>query len=358
VSGLARVRRVVAAGRRLADPRDPLGIEARARLPATTGLSPRSVELALSEHLETGPSPADLAALLARTHPAPRCHAILSANVCTAALRAIAIACATAPTVFVKPSRRDPIVAELIARALAEDAEIAEASSAIQIACTLAITPAPGDEVHVYGSDETIATIAGSLPEGVILRAHGTGFGVAVIEAGEDAAQAATGLARDVAAFDQRGCLSPRAVLVHGGVERAAEIARALADQLAAFDRRAPRGQLDAATRAELRAYVTTAQALGACHQGDGFVVGVDEAPAGLVLPPAARAVHVMPASAERAARWLAPWAPKIAAIGAAGGGALLAAVRAAAPRARFSKLGWMQRPPLDGPVDLRACSP
>ncbi len=48
MDALARVRRVVAAGRRIADPADTLGREARARLPETSGLSPEGVELALT----------------------------------------------------------------------------------------------------------------------------------------------------------------------------------------------------------------------------------------------------------------------------------------------------------------------
>lgn len=352
MSAAGRVLAVVAAGQRLADPRDPLGRAARERLPAAAGLSPQSVELALGEHLEKGISKAHLEMLLGRVTAAPRCHVILSANVCTAALRAVAVACASAPAVIVKPSRRDPVVAELLVRALAEDAAFASAQGTI--ALTDHVVAASGDEIHAYGTDETMAAIGASLAPGVTLRAHGAGFGVAVVESGADEGQAAAALARDVAAFDQRGCLSPRVALVAGSLARVAALARALAAELAAFERRAPRGPLDAETRAELARYAATAQALGACHRGEGYLVGLDEAPAALLLPPAARALHVMPASPEAAARWLAPWAAKLAAVGAAGVGPLLDAVRAAAPRARRSALGQMQKPPLDGPVDLR----
>ena len=51
-----RVKEAVAAARRIADPHDPLGLEARARLPEASGLSPAGVELALSEHLEVHPA--------------------------------------------------------------------------------------------------------------------------------------------------------------------------------------------------------------------------------------------------------------------------------------------------------------
>jgi hypothetical protein len=50
----------------------------------------------------------------------------------------------------------------------------------------------------------------------------------------------------------------------------------------------------------------------------------------------------------------LGPWSRAITAIGAAGAGPLVDAVLALLPGARRSPLGVMQRPPLDGPVDLR----
>ena len=357
---LQRALAVVRAGARIADASDPLGIEARARLPEVTGLSAASVEIALTEHLETRPSSAELSSLLARAGVASTCHVILSANVCTAPLRAIAIACATAPRVLAKPSRRDPVVAELVARALAEDADFAAAGGSIAIVSE--VRPASGDELHVYGSDETIERVRVALPAGVILRAHGTGFGVALIDEDARIEDAAPLLARDVAAFDQRGCLSPRVAIVIGDVDRARAFARALARDLAAWQARAPRGALHEDEAAELRRYVEIATALGVAIEGDGFVVGVDESPSALVLPPSARAVHVVPAAPRDVARLLADVAPKIAAIGSAlsrgptessSPGTQIA--RSVVPGARFSPLGSMQRPPLDGPVDLRA---
>ncbi len=110
---LARVERVVAAGRRAADDADPLGREAREALLASSGLSAEGVALALGAHLETHPAPEHLAALLASAGRAPGCHVVLAANVCTAALRALAVAVATAPRVSVRPSRRDPSLARM-----------------------------------------------------------------------------------------------------------------------------------------------------------------------------------------------------------------------------------------------------
>jgi hypothetical protein len=350
---LVRVARVVAAGRRVADAGDPLGAEARSRLPACSGLDPRGVELALAEHLETDPAPSDLDALVARAGSAPACHVVLSANVCVAPLRAIAVAVATSPVVRVRPSRRDPVLAELLARALGEDASFAAAGGDLAIVAD--IDPPAGDELHAYGADATMAAIRARLPEGVVFRGHGTGLGLAVVGAGADVARAAADVARDVVAFDQRGCLSPRVALVEGGAARAEAFARALHAALGAEGAIVPRGLEPEAVLAEIALYRAAVEALGEVHVGEGHVVGVDVAPRALVLPPAARVVHVVAARADEAAALVGAWAPLVAALGADDLGAPLArAIAALAPGARTSALGRMQRPPLDGPVDRR----
>jgi hypothetical protein len=342
--------RVVAAGRRAADGADPLGRAARAGLVASSGLSPEGVELALGEHLETDPAPADLEALVASTQEASRCHVVLSANVCTAALRAIAIAVATAPQIFVRPSRRDPTLALLLVEALATDPAFIAASGAVS--CVEEVAPAPGDELHVYGSDETVQALGSAAPAGVVLRGHGTGLGVAVVGARDAIEHAATAIAADVVPFDQRGCLSPRAVLVEGDAARAEHFASALHTSLTDLARRVPRGPLSLEERASLANYRASLEAVGAVWEASDHLVGLDPAPRALVLPPATRAVHVVPASASAI---LAPWARFITCVGADRDGDLASAVRSLAPRARVACLGAMQKPPLDGPVDRRA---
>ena len=347
----ARVLRVVVAGRRIADPADPLGREARERLEASSGLSREGVALALGEHLEVEPSLQHLEALLARETSA-RCHVVLAANVCTAVLRATAVAVATAPRVTLRPSRRDPVLAEILARALAADAVFAAAGGAIERVAEIA--PAPGDELHLYGSDEAMAALSARAPAGVVVRAHGTGLGLALV--GRDVAldAAAEALARDVVPFDQRGCLSPRAALVEGGAARAEAFAAALDRALVELGRRVPRGPLDAAARAELALYRAAIQAVGVYREGPDHAVGLDAAPRALVLPPATRVVHVVAAEAASAPALLAVWAEHLTCVGSDDDGALVRAVHALAPRGRRARLGAMQRPPLDGPVDLR----
>jgi Acyl-CoA reductase (LuxC) len=336
----SRVRRVIALGARIADPADPLGREARADLLATSGLSREGVDLALAQHLETSAPDAEIASLLASCAEAPRCHVVLAANVCTAALRAVALAFATAPSISVRPSRRDPGLAPILARELA-----------FPIAGNVAASP--GDEVHAYGSDEALAAIRASLAPGVIFRGHGTGLGVAVVDRSADLAPAAEALAADVIAFDQRGCLSPRFALVDGDAGRAAVFAKSLHQALLAAGGRVPRGPLDEATRSAIALYLASIAALGETREGLHHAIALDPAPRALLLPPAARVVHVAPARVESANALLASWARYLTAIG--GEGALAASIATLAPAARRSALGRMQRPPLDGPVDQRA---
>ena len=348
----ARLDRVVALARRLADGRDPLGREARTDLERCSGLSREGVDLALSEHLETDPSAADLDALLASTGSAPRCHVVLSANVCVGALRAVACAVATAPVVRVRSSRRDPVLGAILARELGRDRAFLAASGAITHVTEIAA--AAGDEVHVYGSDEAIAAIAASLDDGVVLRAHGTGLGLAVVGGGVDVAAAADAIARDVVPFDQHGCLSPRAVLVEGGPDRADALAAALDRALSSLGARVPRGPIDAATAAAITRYRGTLEAIGGTFAGRDHLVGVDLDPRALLIPPAARVVHVAALEAAAAPALLAPLVDHLTVVGADDDGDLARAVTLMAPRARRARLGHMQRPPLDGPVDLR----
>ncbi|NUQ73698.1 MAG: proline dehydrogenase [Polyangiaceae bacterium] len=349
----ARVLRAVAIAGRIADPGDPLGSEARARLYEVTGLSREGIDLALSAHLETNPSDEDVDALLAsgEGEGAERCYVVIAANVCTSALRAIAVALSAAPSVVVRPSSRDPVLAEILARELAADEAFRAAGGSIEV--SREIHPAAGDELHVYGSDSTVEALRAANP-GVLVRGHGTGLGVAVVGEAIDIREAARAVSRDVVPFDQRGCLSPRMVLVEGGEDRALEFGRALDEALCALSIAVPRGELDAGVLGEIAAYRATIESIGRYWPGEHHAVGVDPAPRALLLPPAARVVHVAPVSAGTAAALIGPWARYITVVGADDDGRVVRAIRACVPNGRYSRLGAMQRPPLDGPVDRR----
>lgn len=346
---------LLALAREVRDPQSALGQEVRSALFATSGLHRSGVELALRDHLEIDATADERGALRAWCSArVERCHVILSANVCTAALRAIALGLESGERVFVRPSRRDAALAAVLVRELA--------SRGVAIERVEEISPALGDHVHAYGSDETLDAIEAKLPEGVVFRGHGAGFGVAVVGASTDLEDAAERLARDVVPFDQAGCLSPRVVLIEGSTERALAFIRAASGALGAAALRVPRGELDAATRASLTSFRASMEAVGeVCAQGDHLVAFAEDVET-LELPPAARAVLVLPLDTCR--RWLEPVARWVTTVGLCGSPVGFARKAAdtedddalrSLSHARVTELGSMQRPPLDGPVDRRA---
>lgn len=353
----ARVEGVLRAGRRVADALDSLGRAARSRLVETSGLSPEGVSLALSSYLETQPSEEELLALLGQTGDAPRTHVVLSANVCTAPLRALALAVATSKRVLARPSRREPVLAELLAEALSSDRAFLAAGGSVELVSE--VCPEPADEAHLYGADASIAAIEARFPRGVVVRGHGTGVGLAIVSASASLEDAALRIAEDTVVFDQRGCLSPRFVLVEGDPARALGLSVALDAALAQAALRVPRGALDAGTLSEIAMYGASMQALGTFLERPSHAIGVDEdpCPRALVLAPPARVLHVASARLADACRLVAYWDRFVTVLGMSDASSFCETIAARLPHARHVPLGAMQRPPLDGPVDLRLTS-
>lgn len=339
---VARVRRLIDAARRIADAGDPLGQRARRELPAATGLSPQSVELGLTQHLETRVTDAELSALCESLPEAPRAHVLLAANVFVAPLRAIALALAQSPRVEVRSSRRQPVMTALLADG---------SDGAFRMVDEL--TPSGGDHVWAYGSNETLSQLRGELPAGVVFHGHGAGYGVVVIEArtADSIDDLAMQVAKDVVPFDQRGCLSPRLVLLAGSDDAARAFATALAKALSALHHDVPRGDLSREEAADLARYRDTMlYAAEVLHAGLG-VVGLD-LEGTLLLPPVGRNVHVTRVADVVTA--LESLGPEVTAVGVSVSDSLSVRIGDALPGARRSALGQMQRPPLDGPVDRR----
>ena len=340
---IADVRRLQKAARKVIDDRGALV----AAVVDSTGLSPEGVELGLTKHVEVEASDAELALLVERAGDLPRVAVVLSANVFVGALRAIALARAASDDVVVRPSRRDPA----FARALV-DAARALGDARVRIDEGLDVASIEDGEIHVYGRDETIAEMRSRARPAARVRGHGSGMGVAWISERADLEKAARGLADDVVVFDQRGCLSPRIVLVHGDEARAASFGDALHGELERLDVAVPRGAVPADERAAAGRYVATMTYACRVLVGAQHAIGIAPPGAPLVLPPPYRHVHVAACgSLEDAKKALAPLAKGIVTLGtddAASAGVLAPAW------ARIAALGRMQRPPLDGPVDLR----
>lgn len=332
-----RVEQLLSAARAVTDSRAAEGRELRARLREISGLSRENIELGLTRCLELEPAAHELERLLARTPEAPAAHVLLSGNVFVAALRAIALGVVASSRVYVRASRRDPALAEALAARVPE-----------LFTLTPTLAPAPGDHVWAYGSDATLADVRASLPRGVWFHAHGAGFGAVVVSASSWRGEDARAIALDAALFDGHGCLSPRVVGVTGDRARARDIAQELARELAALERDLPLGprtRHDSALSRRARDAATYAFEL--FDAGDAWV---SYGPA-LSVPPSGRNLHVFPSADPLAA--LAPCAASLTGI-SCNDAELRAILAAAFPGARVVPLGAMQRPALDGPVDLR----
>lgn len=330
-----RVLRLLQAAKSLQNPQESGEQRLRERLAETTGLSSQNIELGLNRCLETAPAPEHLTALLASTPEAPAAHVLLSANVFVAALRAIAIGVASASHVFVRASRRDPTLSRALHDLVPDLFQLVPA-----------LAPEPDDHVWAYGADETLDAVERSLPRGVWFHPHGAGFGAVVLDVTE--AYDAGAIALDTALFDQRGCLSPRVVCVVGSEPEARDVARAVAAQLAVLEQELPPGSRAAEALAERRRdRDAAAYAFDLFDAGSGWVTVGQR----FTLPPAARCLHVMPVADAKAA--LQPYGAHLTNVGC-NSSRLTADVRVNFPAARVVALGEMQRPILDGPVDLR----
>ncbi|HEY7994404.1 MAG: acyl-CoA reductase [Candidatus Eremiobacterales bacterium] len=97
-------------------------------------------------------------------------------------------------------------------------------------------------KIVAFGSDEALGEITRSAP--VPLRGYGTSYSVGFVTADADLANTAVGAARDVAMFDQRGCMSPQTIYVEGDEGRSLLFARALEAELRKVQETLPRGRM------------------------------------------------------------------------------------------------------------------
>jgi hypothetical protein len=338
---LSRVRRLVEAAGKLADARTPLGLRARERLGASTGLSPAGVDWGLTRCLEVEPSDAELDALCQSVPRVERAYVLLSANVFVAAHRAIALALAASSSVEVRASRREREMAALLEEATGGLFRLVDE-----------LLPSPGDHLWAYGNDSTLDALRSHLPAGVVLHPHGPGLGIAVLADLRDLPAAARALASDVVAFDQRGCLSPRVALLEGAAEVGRDFAALLGEELTALEQQVPRGQLTREEAADQAVFRDTW-----CYAGDLWPAGkgwvtFDAQARRVVVPPIGRNVHV--SVTPEFGPLLSPVAPLIVGVGVAGPDRLSAEIQTLVPHARISALGKMQCPRFDGPVDRR----
>ncbi|MBW3552841.1 MAG: hypothetical protein KY466_04995 [Gemmatimonadetes bacterium] len=271
----AIVTSVGRAAARLADPRDPLRVEAEALLPDATGYSPPMIRLILDRMtaewsrdeltrlLEVelgGAAPLDgfapRSSGTSATALGPRlAFHVFSGNVPGVAVTSLVRALLVKAPSFGKLAAGEPVLPVLFARALsAVDPLLGDA---------VAVTYWPGgepepervlvsaaDTLVVYGGEDAVAALRSRSRPDQRLVVHGPRISIGAIGSGplegglEGTARRA---ARAVATFDQQGCVSPHWIWVEGSDQRAGELAAAMAASLATLEAELPRGSLTAA---------------------------------------------------------------------------------------------------------------
>lgn len=357
------------AARTLLDPSSPLGKQARASLPVRTELSVEMIEWTLTTTLETVTEGALAACLDAHrralgglSHVPARLHAVvLSSNLFTACVKPIVWSLLLRAPVALKVSLRDEGFAELFALAvLLADEAVGEAILSARFGrdeedLTRRLF-AGADAVSIYGSDHTVRTVRALAPADAEVIPHGHGLGAvflgrAALGADADLSPLLSGVALDVAAYDQRGCLSPQLILVErGGAVTPRELARRLSEEgLRALSRSLPRGPLPVERSTVQVQWRRASEALGELFEGDGWAVAFDDE--GPVRPcPGARnvAVHAV-RDEEHAAELLRPLGVHLKCL------ATTRALPLPPPLApRRCAPGHMQRPSLLDPHDGR----
>lgn len=260
------------AGARFLDPADPIRKEALDLLPAAAGLSPAMAREVL-DGMARDWSADRLARLVRAQFPDPavldgfrpgpggsRVRAfgrrlivqLGAGNVAGVSVGGVARALLARSPVLLKPGLHDAVLPVLYARALADcDPELAAALAVLYWpggADTVEAEVLPrADLVVVYGGGDTVKAVRARLPAATPLVAYSHRVGVALVGrealATGRADHTATAAARAVAAFDQRGCVSPHLFWVEeGGALTPADWAARLATAMAALQQDLPAG--------------------------------------------------------------------------------------------------------------------
>lgn len=278
--------------------------------------------------------------------------AVLAGNVLTAAARPMLLPLLAGVPVVAKASSRDDVLPHAIARALSGAHPLvgmacAAATFSHDDGARLGALLEGADCVQVLGSDEAVAAVRERMraEQTLLGRGHGLGLGAVLRDAVLD--EAASAFARDVAAYDQRGCLSPHAILIEGDDMRAEAFAERLQAALLELERSLPRGVVPADAAAEQLQWRGVAAARGVLHASQACAVSCEHG-ATLRPSPGYRNVSVYTlASAAEVRPRLGSLARFAKALGVAGDARELAAV---APY--VCAAGAMQTPPLDAPLD------
>jgi hypothetical protein len=267
---LARLNQ--AAGR-FSDPADPLLREAVERIREATGLPAAMVSegladqvgrvrgigllldrelgsrYALDHFVERAPG------LCGRAWGPSRLVCVFSGNVPGIPAFDMALALALKASCLARPPKAEPHFAGLFAQAVREaDADL---GSHLEVRRWAHDDPEPyqgAGGVIAYGADASMAAIRRLVPPGVPFLAHGSRLSYALILRESANAVTARLLAKDVAWYDQQGCVSPHvAYIERGGELTPAQFAAAVGEELARLAVTWPRAPLALAEAAALR---------------------------------------------------------------------------------------------------------
>lgn len=241
--------------------------------------------------------------------------------------------------ILAKTSSREPLLAPLVARAIAEEDSVLGRCLAVawwkggaEDLDRVAIGGAPA--ILAFGADETVARVARAAAPRARVVLHGSRVSAACVARQSLSPAGARDTARraalDIVLYDQQGCLSPHAVYVErGGRVTPAEFAALLAGELSAAASSFPPAR-GVEEEARVRLYRTQAEFesvagrgfgdgeppdLIAPDRGVGWAVVMEPEP-GFAPGPAHRVVRLHPVgSLEEAVEALRPHAARLEAI-------------------------------------------
>ncbi len=195
------------------------------------------------------------------------------------------------------------------------------------------------ETVVVLGSDATVDAVAGRVPDGLGFAGHGHKVSAAVVT--DEASDAEVeGLALDLLAWDQAGCLAPQVIWCALDRER---LAKRLAAVVARLEGGLPLAAGSGSAAAVRREVVTLATMLGELPVATATAVIATHSQNEFRSAPGARALWVVPFDADAVAA-MVPHLSSLSVVGPL--------PMAVPPSVRICRPGELQRPPLDWEQD------
>ena len=210
------------------------------------------------------------------------------------------------------------------------------------------------DAAVLFGRDETVTALRAMLRPGIPILAHGQKLSVAMVS-NDTKFRSVNGAARDIATFDQQGCLSPHTIFVTEiGALTAESYALRLANALARFERHTARSALTISEansirtlREETEFRAANGEPLGLlASEGTAWTVIVDRTER-MALSPGNRVVFVKP-TGRSLSRLLDQHSMHLSTCGIWPMTTKNRDLAATLGFTRICKIGAMQRPPPD----------